>query len=345
MGAETAIQFACDVQQGHRETVGEWATRWLAAREERGLASVRDDRCRLQTHVLPVIGRESVARIDAERLEDIRDALDVKIRRQELAWRTAHHVWAVVRAMFRDASRCKERSLRVRPDDACRDIVPPDRGPTKEKQFLFPSEYLTLASCEHIPLDWRRVAVLSTCLYLRVSELEALEWDDVAIEHGTIHVHRSLDRSRGCAKATKSGVARRFLIEPTVLPLLRRLHREGGGRGRVLGELTIDRFALARNLRAHLTAAGVERADLFMNDRTRKWMTFHDLRATGITWMAVRGDDPFKIRQRAGHRNLATTERYIRVAEELRAGFGKVFPPLPDSLLQASRSRRSRTTG
>lgn len=49
-----------------------------------------------------------------------------------------------------------------------------------------------------------------------------------------------------------------------------------------------------------------------------KWITFHDLRATGITWMAVRGDDPLKIKQRAGHASLSTTEGYIRLAEELR---------------------------
>jgi len=64
-------------------------------------------------------------------------------------------------------------------------------------------------------------------------------------------------------------------------------------------------------------------------------MTFHDLRATGITWMAVQGVDPLKIKQRAGHANLSTTERYIRVAEELRPGFGEVFPPLPRSILSA----------
>lgn len=322
------------------ETVREWANRWMAAREESGLATVRDDRSRLETHILPMIGAEPVARIGADRLEDLRDSLDLKIRRHDLAWRTAHHVWSTVRAMFRDASRSKQRSLRVRQDDTCRDILPPDRGPKKEKQFLFPSEFLALVSCDGVPLDWRRVAVLSTCLYLRVAELEALEWDDIAMEQGAIHIHRSLDRHRGCSKTTKTGATRRFLIEPTLLPLLRRLHRESDGKGRVVAARTFDRFALARDLRAHLAVAGVARAELFVNDRARKWMTFHDLRATGITWMAVRGDDPFKIRQRAGHRNLATTERYIRVAEELRAGFGTVFPKLPDCLLRAPASGR-----
>jgi hypothetical protein len=58
------------------------------------------------------------------------------------------------------------------------------------------------------------------------------------------------------------------------------------------------------------------------------------LRATGITWCAVRGDDPLKIKQRAGHTTFSTTVRYIREAENVRDAFGDVFPPLPLSQLE-----------
>jgi len=63
-------------------------------------------------------------------------------------------------------------------------------------------------------------------------------------------------------------------------------------------------------------------------------MTWYDLRATGITWMAIRGDDPLKIMARAGHEDFATTHGYIREAEAVRQGFGDVFPPLPSCLLR-----------
>lgn len=51
--------------------------------------------------------------------------------------------------------------------------------------------------------------------------------------------------------------------------------------------------------------------------------------------MAVRGDDPLKIMQPAGHRTCSTTQGYIREAENLRAGFGVPFPPLPTSVVGA----------
>jgi hypothetical protein len=50
----------------------------------------------------------------------------------------------------------------------------------------------------------------------------------------------------------------------------------------------------------------------------------------------VRGDDPLKIAQRAGHTDFATTQGYIRRAEELRAGYGETFPPLPIDLYACS---------
>lgn len=50
-------------------------------------------------------------------------------------------------------------------------------------------------------------------------------------------------------------------------------------------------------------------------DETRKRARFHDLRGSGLTWMAIRGDDPLKIQQRAGHRTFEMTQKYIRTAE------------------------------
>ena len=69
----------------------------------------------------------------------------------------------------------------------------------------------------------------------------------------------------------------------------------------------------------------------------RKQIGFHDAgRSTGITWMALRGDDPLKIQCRAGHQDFATTQGYIREAENLTCVIGVPFPPLPAALLAQS---------
>jgi hypothetical protein len=115
-----------------------------------------------------------------------------------------------------------------------------------------------------------------------------------------------------------------------LLPLLQTMHDEHGGKGNVVRFR--DRH-MSRDLRLWLTRAGVTRPELHHGDATRKALTWHDLRATGLTWLAVRGDDPLKIKQRAGHSTFSTTEGYIREAEAVRDGFGDVFPPLPEAAL------------
>jgi len=318
------------------ETVAEWVERWLLFREARGLESVRDDRSRLRNHALPILGATPMREVSPAQLEDVRDRLDQRIRDATLSWKTASHVWATVKMAFHDAHTAKDRSLRVRDDNPSSGLAAPDRGMVKAKQFLYPSEYLKLTACPDVPLLWKRVVTLSIYLYLRAAELEALAWEDVDLVHGTVHIHRSLRRYTHEEKQTKTGGTRRFAFEPTLRPLLEQMHRESGGQGRVLGaEGMPDKYDLANGLRVYLAMAGVERDELFTNDATRKWITFHDLRATGITWMAVRGDEPLRIKQRAGHSCLSTTEGYIRVAEELQGGFGDVFGPLASGALYA----------
>jgi integrase len=48
---------------------------------------------------------------------------------------------------------------------------------------------------------------------------------------------------------------------------------------------------------------------LLDTDVTRQRLRFHDLRGTGHTWMAIRGDAPLKIQERAGHRTFEMTQK------------------------------------
>ena len=61
--------------------------------------------------------------------------------------------------------------------------------------------------------------------------------------------------------------------------------------------------------------------------------------------MAVRGDEPLRIKQRAGHTTFSTTEGYIREAENLRDAFGEVIPALSPLLEEARISDPNRDFG
>lgn len=326
--------------EGRRlETVETYVKRWLADRAGR-IHSIRDDRGRMTLHVLPLIRRLDVRTFGRDDVERVRDALDGKIERQELSWKTAANCWTLLTTMCSDMVAHKRRELRVREDNPCTNVRAPERGSNKAKQYLYPSEFLKLASCAKVPLRWRRAVALAIYTYLRDGELRVLTWaGDVDLAHGVLSITRAYNRRKpGETKGTKSGDARRFAIEPNLLPLLQAMHRETRGAGKVI-RLPSER-AMARNLRRWLWKAGVRRAELHKGTPTRKHLTWHDLRATGATWMAVRGDDPLKVMQRCGHRDFGTTQTYIREAEAIREGFGEVFPALPEGLFGLGGSGR-----
>ena len=314
---------------GPGETVEEWSTRWVAARKAKGLVSFADDRSRLRWHILPVIGQLAMTEVEKSDIEDIVTRLDGLTREGRLSWRTARHVWGLVTKMFGDATNSKDRTLRVRETNPATGVEGPDRGSLKSKVYLYPSEFLALVSCKRVPKRWTRLFTLATYLYLRAAELAALEWEDVDMEHASVHVHRSMDFATGESKVTKGKAARRVPIPPTLVPLLLEMRDENDS-----GKLVVlpPREELARRMRRYLKWAGVKRAELFANDLTRKHVTFHDLRGTGITWLAIAGHEPLRIKTWAGHRHFSTTEGYIREAENLRPGFGTPFPELPQVL-------------
>ena len=158
---------------------------------------------------------------------------------------------------------------------------------------------------------------------------------DVDLVHGVLDVHKAIDGKTGKVHAPKTPAGARLVpIEPALRPLLEQLVTEAGG-GRLLAWVPAQREA-AKMLRRALQEAGVRREALFADDAHRAPVTFHDLRATGITWCAVRGDEVLRLQQRAGHEDVATTQGYVREAENLRAHYGAVFAPLPPVLLVGS---------
>lgn len=332
------------------ETVTEYAKRWLAAREDRGLTSVADDKGRLDTHVLPKLGARDVRSVMRDDLESLVEELDGKVRAGTISWKTATHAWGLVGRMFADASGAKRRDLRVREDNPANGVHAPDRGADKSKVYLYPAELSALVTCRDVPKRWRRMFAITTYLYARAGEVNALTWADVDLDHGVVHIHASVNRRTGALSTTKTEKTRRVPIDPALLPLLHAMHEEASDalegrreeREARIAKLRVSPIEgtdrkLSRQLQRCLVLADVKRADLFANDASRKPITFHDLRATGITWCAVRGDDPLRIKQRAGHSSFSTTEGYIREAENLReANFGTPFPALPAELLEPS---------
>lgn len=316
-----------------RETVKGWSLRWLAEREKRGHKSGRSELSCLRTWVWPRIGHLAIATVTRGDIEAWVEATDDVVRDDERkgrpSWKTALNAWGLVSKVFTDACAGKPRELRVRADDPTERVAPPDRGVRKGKQFLYPSEVSHLMACDEVDPEAREVYAVAVYLYPRAGELEALHCEDIDLAHGTVNLHRARDPDTGEIRETKGNRPRRIPIHPNVAGLLEQLHTRAGGRGLLWPEWPLAKDRSGQLKRA-LLRAGADRGELHEGDATRKAMTFHDLRATGITWEAIVGTDLAKIQQRAGHTTTSTTLIYVRLADSVRGvGFGEPFPPLP----------------
>jgi hypothetical protein len=255
------------------ETVAGYSGRWLDDRDGR-VNSIRDDRSRMRDHVLPTLATLNVATFTRDDVERLRDKLDDKITKGELAWKTASSCWALVTSMCADMVTAKKREFRVRDDNPCRDVKPPERGAKKQKQYLWPSEFMTFVRCDDVPLRWRRAVALAIYTYTRDAELRVLRWQDVN-EAGLLNITRAYNRRNPKeVKGTKTDTPRRFAAEATLLPLLEAMRKDAGDAGLVV-KLPSER-AMARNLRRWLWKANVRQAELHENTSTSIQLTWHD---------------------------------------------------------------------
>lgn len=133
----------------------------------------------------------------------------------------------------RGRERSEAADLRVRADSPAQGVHAPDRGASKSKVYLYPTEFSALVSCADVPHRWRRMFAITTCLYARAGDVNALTWADVDLDRGVVRIHASVDRRTGELTTTKTEETRRVPIDPALLPLLRAMHNEAGGVGRV----------------------------------------------------------------------------------------------------------------
>ena len=223
----------------------------------------------------------------------------------------------------------KNPALGVKPPVSKKEIDEDER----ERQALFPRDFVKLISCEAIPLAWRRLYAVAVSLYVRPEELYALNWTDVDWEAHEVRVRIALDLKTGEEKPTKTKAGRRSVpIGAPLMPLLAQMKLEAGSHTGRIFQLTGAVRDVEKNvarLRAHLEQAGVDRLDLLKGSDVLKPFDFRSLRTTGITWLAMLGTDSSVIALYAGHdKPEVSWAHYIKQGPDLRRRYGEPFPPL-----------------
>ena len=150
---------------------------------------------------------------------------------------------------------------------------------------------------------------------MRQGELFALRWDDVSGPNMSIHVRRSY--SAGVETTPKSNKSRTIAIQPELYRVLRQ-HRATSNLvfpSRHGGYLTNNQ--VRRPMQRIARAAGVKR------------LSFHGMRHTFASQLAIKGVPLNTIRELMGHATIQMTLRYAHLAPATtRDAVAKLYDPV-----------------
>jgi integrase len=215
--AQRILDAEREASIGGPMTVSRFAERWLKEREKRGLRSVRDDKGRINNHVLPKIGK---LKLNEVRPRHIRDLVRALRQDSDIAPRTIRNTYGIAHAMFHDAE--VDELIPSNPCKLKRGELPgkTDKDPEWRNAATYTLEEVELLiTSPLVPMPRRIQYALKALAGLRHGEVAGLCWRhyDTAPEP----LHRLLVATSYDTKRTKTEVTRRVPVHPALADLLK----------------------------------------------------------------------------------------------------------------------------
>lgn len=262
-------------------TYQEWFSLYLSTYKQKAKPRTLEEYQRQnRVYIAPIIGAKELEAVSAEDIQAIVNAA------AERGDRIAQAVYALVHAVFCRAVR--SRRLLWSPVDAV------DRPKHKAQE----GQALTDKDLEAAAPFVLEVLSLSLALYagLRRAEICGLQWQDVDLHQGFIHVRRIRHRVNGAlidAPPKSATGVRDIPIAPELLPILRRHYR-------------LEPFAYC----VPSTPEAIDRAwRSIQKNKVELSQPYrlHDLRHTYVTQTLLSGVAPRVVQYLAGHSTLELT--------------------------------------
>ncbi len=281
-------------------TLGDYLADWVAGdvRRTRKPTTARNYSDMVRLYITPTLGKTPLARLQPEHVERLHTAmLDDDLSPKTI--RIAHNV---LNAALRKAV---GRGTIAR--NVCADVRPPRLIHTEIEWFdAEQARHLRTVSADN---RWGPLIAVALASGMRQGELLGLQWGDVDLESGVLHVSRQLRRD-GQLVELKSDKHRRGIdIAGTTIAALRRLKREQNEERLLVGQAWEQRnLVFCTHVGRPLNWRNVTRAYKRMlvtaglPDRR-----FHALRHTNATLLLLQGVHPKIVQERLGHSSISIT--------------------------------------
>jgi len=283
-----------------RVTVDEYLARWI---EDVVAPSVRPRTLEwyqyaLKGHLSPTIGHLKLTRLQPAHLQE----MYTRMLSKGHAPKTVRNVHGVIHRALSQALTWNLVSRNVA------DAVQPPRPKRQEMKVLNPDQVRTLLSTSKGTM-WGTFLHLALSTGMRLGELRGLQWRDVNLDRGDLHVRRQYGVDRRFSEP-KTGKGRRRIALPTSVVESLQEHKRLQAQDReLIGSDYVDQdlvFAtpLGRPL-PYSTVQGNHKRLLAQAGLPD--VRFHDLRHTAATLLLLEGVHPKVVQERMGHSQIAMT--------------------------------------
>jgi len=305
--AQALARFAASYQtqpfvnrEAGRQTVGDFAETWWKTRAGHRPSTRVRDRQALDRDVLPFFRDAPLGRIDRSDVQQWIEKLSIR-----MAPSTVRRTYVILQQLLVTA--VERGAITSSPTEGIK--LPTLARP--ESRFLTPRELEELAST--IDPRYRAMVLVMAWGTLRIGEACGLRRRDVDLDAGTLRIENNavqvLGRMVEGPPKTKAG-RRTMTLPSSVLDELGHHLVRQPGTTYVFGP-SGERPLLADDWRTRWWGRAVWAAGLHP-------LRPHDLKHTGVAFLALAGVDPSEIARRAGHSSVAFTyDRYGHLFPEI----------------------------
>ncbi|WP_439427777.1 tyrosine-type recombinase/integrase [Micromonospora sp. LA-10] len=287
-----------------RVRFGDYADRWLAARNSEKTTAARDASV-MRNHVVPRWGSQPLSSIEHSAVQAWVTSLGERLSPASIA-----ECFRLTSAVLRSAVR--DRIIGFNPCEGVR--LPPRRRTDTDDLTISREQLPRLLTA--VPVQYRALVALAAGTGLRWGECAGLQWDALDLALGVVRVVRVAEEVSGHVTIKpypKSKAGRRSVpIPPFAVHSLTDHERAYRTDGQLLVFTTGTGEAIRRGtFRSRVWKPSLQRAGLPMALR------FHDLRHSYATWLVSDGVPINDVAKVMGHEQTSTTlNRYTHSTAE-----------------------------